>query len=165
MAKHSSGYTAVQVSLHWLIVLLVLFQLAFGEDMGRYNYLVRSGQDASPLLTGYYLHLGVGIAVLVLTLARLGLRLTVGVPHPVPGPTLQVKAGEALHYLFYVLLILTPITGLLAQYVNMRTFGEIHEANKPAFIVLILVHAAAALYHHFVLKDSTLRRMMVPGTH
>ena len=46
----------------------------------------------------------------------------------------------------------------------MGTFGEIHSANKPVFILLILIHAAAALYHHFVLKDSTLRRMMVPGT-
>lgn len=164
MAKHSTGYTALQLSLHWLIVLLVFFQLIFGEDMGRYNYYLRSGQDVAPLLTGYYLHVGVGIAILVLTLFRLALRLMRGVPPSVPGPALQVKAGEALHYLFYFMLIVTPITGLLAQYVDMRTFGEIHAANKPVFIVLILVHVAAALYHHFILKDSTLRRMMVPGT-
>lgn len=165
MARHSNGYTALQLSLHWLIVLLVFFQLIFGEDMGRYNYYVRSGQDVAPLLTGYYLHIGVGLVILALTLFRLGLRLTVGVPSAVPGPALQVRAGEALHYLFYLLLIVTPITGLLAQFVDMRTFGEIHAANKPVFIVFILVHVAAALYHHFVLKDSTLRRMMVPGTH
>ncbi|WP_026789967.1 cytochrome b [Pleomorphomonas oryzae] len=165
MARHSNGYTALQLALHWLIVLLVFFQLIFGEDMGRYNYFLRSGQDAAPLVTGYYLHVGVGIAVLVLTLVRLGLRLTQGVPTPVPGPALQVRAGEALHYLFYLMLIVTPITGLLAQYVNMRTFGEIHAANKPIFILLIVLHVAAALYHHFVLKDTTLRRMMVPGTH
>lgn len=165
MAKQSTGYTVLQLSLHWLIVLLVLFQLIFGEDMGRYNYLLHSGQDVTALLTGYYLHVGVGIAVLVLTLFRLGLRLAVGVPPSVPGPTLQVKAGEALHYLFYLMLIITPVTGLLAQYVDLGTFGEIHSVNKPVFILLILIHAAAALYHHFVLKDSTLRRMMVPGTH
>lgn len=165
MAKHSAGYTPLQLSLHWLIVLLVFFQLIFGEDMGRYNYFLRSGQDVAPLVTGYYLHVGVGIAVLVLVLFRLALRLTQGVPAPVPGPALQVRAGEALHYLFYVMLIATPITGLLAQYVDMRTFGEIHAANKPIFILLIVLHVAAALYHHFVLKDTTLRRMMVPGTH
>ncbi|MBS1166681.1 MAG: Cytochrome b-562 [Proteobacteria bacterium] len=164
MARHSDGYTPLQLSLHWLIVLLVFFQLIFGEDMGRYNYFLRSGQDATPLLTGYYLHVGVGIAVLVLALFRLGLRLIQGVPPSVPGPVLQVRAGEALHYLFYFLLIATPLTGLLAQYVDMRTFGEIHAANKPIFVVLILIHVAAALYHHFVLKDSTLRRIMVPGT-
>lgn len=165
MAKQSTGYTALQLSLHWLIVLLVFFQLIFGEDMGRYNEVLRSGQDVAPLVTGYYLHVGVGVAVLALTLFRLGLRFRLGVPASVPGPALQVKAGEALHYLFYMMLIVTPITGLLAQYVDMRTFGEIHEVNKPVFILLILIHAAAALYHHFVLKDATLRRMMMPGTH
>ena len=165
MAKQSTGYTVLQLSLHWLIVLLVLFQLIFGEDMGSYNDLLHSGQDAAPLLTGYYLHLGVGVAVLVLTLFRFGLRLAVGVPPSVPGPALQVRTGEALHYLFYLMLIVTPVTGLLAQYVDIETFGEIHSVNKPVFILLILIHAAAALYHHFVLKDSTLRRMMVPGTH
>ena len=164
MAKHSTGYTVLQLSLHWLIVLLVFFQLIFGEDMGRYNYFLRSGQDATPLLTGYYLHVGVGVLVLVLALFRFGLRLAQGVPPPVPGPALQVRAGEALHYFFYFMLIATPITGLLAQYVDMHTFGEIHAANKPIFVLLIVLHVAAALYHHFVLKDSTLRRMMVPGT-
>lgn len=165
MAKQSTGYTVLQLSLHWLIVLLVIVQLVFGEDMARYNYALRSGQDATPLLTGYYLHVGIGVAILLLTLFRLGLRFAVGVPPSVPGPALQVKAGEALHYLFYLMLVVTPITGLLAQYVDMRTFGEIHAANKPVFVLLILLHAGAALYHHFVLKDATLRRMMVPGSH
>ncbi len=164
MAKQSTGYTTLQLSLHWLIVLLVLFQLIFGEDMGQYNDTLSSGQDVAPLLTGYYLHLGVGITILVLTVFRFGLRLVLGVPASVPGPALQVRAGEALHYIFYLMLIVTPVTGLLAQYVDIETFGEIHAVNKPVFIVLILVHAAAALYHHYVLKDSTLRRMMVPGS-
>ena len=67
VAPHSTGYTPLQLSLHWLIVLVVFFQLIFGEDMGRYNYFLRSGQDVAPLVTGYYLHVGVGIAILVLT--------------------------------------------------------------------------------------------------
>lgn len=164
MAKHSSGYTASQLGLHWLIVLLVLFQLIFGEDMGAYDDALGSGGDAAPFLTGYYLHLSVGIAILVLVALRLVLRLTQGVPAPVPGPALQVKAGEALHYIFYLLLFLVPITGLLAQFVDIETFGDIHALNKPVFIVFIIIHAGAALYHHFILKDSTLRRMMVPGS-
>jgi cytochrome b561 len=165
MARHSTGYSALQVSLHWLIVLLVFYQLVFGENMGRYHYLIRSGQDASSLVTAYYLHVGVGIAILALTLFRFSLRFRLGVPEAIPGPALQVRAGQALHYFFYLMLIVTPVTGLLAQYVDMRTFGEIHSINKPIFVVLILLHVAAALYHHFVLKDSTLHRMMVPGSH
>ena len=164
MAKHSSGYTPSQLGLHWLIVLLVFFQLVFGESMGGYNYALRSGGDVAPFLTGYYLHVGVGIAIFLLTAIRFALRFRLGVPPSVPGPTLQVKVGEALHYIFYLMLFVVPVTGLLAQYVDMGTFGEIHELNKPVFILLIIVHAGAALYHHFALKDSTLRRMMVPGS-
>lgn len=164
MARHSSGYSATQLGLHWLIVLLVFFQLIFGEDMGQYNRALRTGEDVAPLVTGYYLHLVVGIAVLALAVFRLALRLTRGTPAAVPGPALQVKAGEALHYIFYLMLIAVPVTGLLAQFVDMRTFGGLHELNKPLFIIFILIHAGAALYHHFVLKDSTLRRMMVPGS-
>ena len=164
MAKQSNGYTVLQLSLHWLIVLLVFFQLIFGEDMARYNYVLRAGEDVAPLMTGYYLHIGVGLVILVLTLFRFGLRLTIGVPASLPGPALRVRAGEALHYLFYLMLIVTPITGLLAQFVDMRAFGGIHSRSKPIFVLLIVLHVAAALYHHFVLKDSTLRRMMVPHT-
>src|SRR5699024_4502279 len=98
------------LSLHWLIVLFVLVQLIFGEDMEHYNEALRSGQDVAALLTGYYLHLGVGIAVLALTVVRLGLRFSIGVPPSVPGPIFQVRAGEALHHLFYLMLIVTPVT-------------------------------------------------------
>ena len=41
--------------------------------------------------------------------------------------------------------------------------GDIHAIAKPAFIVLIGIHAAAALAHHFVLKDAVLRKMLVPA--
>jgi cytochrome b561 len=34
---------------------------------------------------------------------------------------------------------------------------------KPAFIILIAIHALAALYHQFWLKDGTLKRMLAPG--
>lgn len=56
---------------------------------------------------------------------------------------------------------MVPVSGLVTLYVNDE-IGDIHSLSKPVFIVLILVHAAAALYHQFVVKDGTLRRMLVP---
>jgi cytochrome b561 len=50
----------------------------------------------------------------------------------------------------------------LAFYV-WNWMGDIHALAKPAFIVLIGIHAGAALFHHFVLKDTVLRRMLVPA--
>jgi len=70
-------------------------------------------------------------------------------------------AASASHGLFYLLLLATPILGLLAFYVG-DSWGDIHSLAKPAFIVLIAVHAIAAVYHQFWLKDATLTRMMSP---
>jgi cytochrome b561 len=157
-----SGYSVLQISLHWLVALLVLFQLVFGESMTEMVDAAEEGNTLSPFdqFMGNA-HYWVGIAILALVCIRLIVRIATGAPAPVPGNRLMVLAGEAAHWLFYVLLFAVPVTGLLAIYVNDE-FGEIHELAKPAFILLIVLHAGAALYHHFFLKDSTLRRMLVP---
>jgi cytochrome b561 len=52
------------------------------------------------------------------------------------------------------------VTGLLGYYLG-DPWGELHTLGKPVFIVLIAVHAAAALFHQFWIRDNTLRRMLV----
>jgi cytochrome b561 len=172
MKKASQGYTVTQLALHWGIAVLVLYQLVFGEVMGELGHYLRSLNESGaqpdplildPLTQGANLHIYVGIAVLVLTAIRVLVRVSAGVPEPVPGPALQVKVAQLLHFGFYVLLFAVPITGLLAKYVAPE-IGDIHELSKPVFILFILAHAGAALYHHFVVKDSTLMRMMKPGS-
>ncbi len=105
----------------------------------------------------------IGIAILVFVGLRILLRLTSGVPRPADsGPAWMSAAACASHILFYILLAATPILGLLAYYVG-DPFGEIHSLAKPVFILLIVLHAAAALLHHFWLKDDTLKRIFIPG--
>ena len=70
--------------------------------------------------------------------------------------------ARAAHNLFYALLFLMPITGILSYYFRLPT-GEIHELGKPVFIGLIAVHVAAALWHQFIRHDGTLRRMLAPA--
>lgn len=41
-------------------------------------------------------------------------------------------------------------------------WGEIKEISKPMFIVLIALHASTAVFHDVVLRDQTLRRMLLP---
>ncbi len=134
-----AGYTAAQILLHWVIVLLVLFQLIFGEDMGAAFRQVTRGEalDGDAALSAN-LHLWVGIAILVLAAVRLVTRLGFGAPAAPAGTShLQARLAEAMHWLFYALLFLVPISGLLAWFVT-PALGEIHELSKPAFIVLIL---------------------------
>jgi cytochrome b561 len=164
VSENAKGYSVLQVSLHWVIVLLVLFQLLFGESMTHYvDALEEGGSPDAALAQGGHLHLYLGLAILALAVLRLALRFVVGVPAPVPGRRLQVKAGEALHWLFYVLLFAMPVSGLFA-YNEVIDVGELHAAGQALFWLCIVLHVAAALYHHFLLRDSTLMRMLKPGT-
>ncbi|WP_254634294.1 cytochrome b/b6 domain-containing protein [Mesorhizobium sp. GbtcB19] len=158
------GYSAYQIALHWLIAALVLFQLFFGESMTSVVDAAEDGQPASA--TDQALgsaHYWVGLAILALVLLRLVLRLASGAPAPANrGSRWMQIAAHASHGLFYVLLFATPVVGLLAFYAG-DPWGDIHSLAKPAFIVLIAVHALAALYHQFWLRDGTLKRMLSPA--
>ncbi|WP_224702314.1 cytochrome b [Devosia aquimaris] len=158
----TDGYAPIQIGLHWLMAAMVLFQLIFGESMAEATEAAEEGEALSNgdaiLATAHY---WVGVAILVLVAARLIVRLRYGAPAPLDSNPLMVAASKVTHGLFYLLLVIVPISGLVAVHLNPEV-GEIHELAKPAFILLILVHAGAALFHHFVLRDRTLVRMLAP---
>ncbi|MEA3534298.1 cytochrome b [Rhizobium sp. CC-YZS058] len=159
MDAASARYSTLQIALHWLIAAAVLFQLVFGESMT--NVVDAAEEGATVSGSDQFLasaHYWVGLSILALVLVRLVARLTHGAPEPA-GTALTRKAATTVHWLFYALLFATPIAGLLAVYVS-EEFGDIHAAAKPVFIVLILAHAAGALFHQFVVKDGTLMRMI-----
>lgn len=163
-AQQVRGYTATQITLHWLIVVLVFFQLIFGESMSSAFRAAFRGTAVDPtdasLATA---HIWVGFAVLFLALLRLALRLKAGAPPAPEGESpLLALAAKLTHALFYLLLILVPVSGIVAYY-WYRGAGEIHELGKPAFILLIALHVIAALWHQFYLRDGLLMRMLKPG--
>jgi cytochrome b561 len=159
-----SGYSGLQIGLHWLIAALVLFQLVFGESMTRTVDAIAEGTTAGPFDVRFAsLHFWSGIAILALVGIRLIVRLTRGVPPAQPlAPYWSDMLARLAHGLFYVLLVGVPVTGLLGYYVE-GPFGDIHAWAKPVFIGLIALHAAAALYHQFLKKDGTLTRMLKPN--
>ncbi|MBZ9678794.1 cytochrome b [Mesorhizobium sp. ES1-1] len=164
MTKTTLGYSSYQIGLHWIIAALVLFQLFFGESMTTVRDAAEEGAAVSPTdQTLASAHYWVGLSILALVLIRLVVRLASGAPQPArSGPSWMQTAALASHHLFYVLLVATPIIGLLAFYFG-DPWGDIHSLNKPVFIVLIAIHALAALFHQFWLRDGTLRRMLVPS--
>jgi len=156
-----ASYSRAQIILHWVIALIVFFQLIFGESIAEYGHALREGTTPdSGLVIMANAHIWSGVAILVLMLARIPLRLSHGAPAPIPGPKLQVMVAKAIHGLFYLLLIAAPLTGLAAWYLKIRPAGEVHEWMKPVFIVLIALHIVGALWHKFVLKDATMQRMV-----
>ncbi|WP_245467717.1 MULTISPECIES: cytochrome b [unclassified Mesorhizobium] len=164
MTETRIGYSTSQIALHWIIAALVLFQLFFGESM---TTVVDAAEDGAAVSSADQAlgsaHYWIGISTLALVLIRLLMRVVSGAPEPAEsGPGWMRIAARGSHGLFYLLLLLTPIVGLLAFYIG-DPWGDIHSLNKPVFVVLISVHAVAALFHQYWLRDGTLKRMLSPG--
>ena len=157
------GYTIYQIGLHWLIAALVFAQLIFGDSMTEAIDAAEEGKQVSTLdgnLAG--MHYYFGIAILALVAVRLVLRLRNGVPPPPPETSGTIKlAGRVSHWLFYALLLVVPVTGLLGYYYG-DPYGEWHTYGRPVFIGLIALHITASLYHQFWRKDGLLMRMVRP---
>lgn len=158
-----TGYSGLQIGLHWIIAVLVGIQILFGESM---TTVVDAAEENSPVSAFDQFmggaHYWVGLSILGLVIVRLVVRLTQGAPQPASDLGAFALVAKVAHWAFYALLAAMPVTGLLAIYVN-GDFGDIHSYGKPIFIVLIAAHALAALYHQFWLKDDTLRRILVPA--
>jgi cytochrome b561 len=161
MNEGRQGYSGLQITLHWLIAALVLFQLVFGESMGEVAWAERHGvaAAASDLFLAWA-HYWVGIAVIVLVATRLGLRLVQGAPEPI-GNRRAAMVARLAHAFSYLLLLAVPVTGLMAVYVSDE-IGDIHTLGQPLFIAFLALHVLGAIYHHVVAKDDTLRRMLMP---
>ena len=162
-AAPSSGYSLAQILLHWGIAALVIWQLVFGESLPEAERIVRQGGtvDATTAFLADS-HIWVGFAILALVIVRLGLRLAHGAPAADAPNRVAGALARITHAVFYVLLFAVPVTGILDYYLNLPT-GDIHTLGKPLFIVLIALHAGAALWHQWIRHDGTLRRMLVPA--
>jgi cytochrome b561 len=170
----TSYYTRTAVSLHWLVAGLVLAALFMGWTM--------TGMEISPArLKLFNYHKWVGVTVLLLALFRLGWRLTHAAPPLLPMPRWQQLAAHGGHYLLYGLMLAVPVAGWIYSNAsgypvvylgkiplpnlmerNRELAGllrDVHVALATALVVLVVLHILAALQHHFLHKDDTLRRM------
>lgn len=168
MSDQTARYSKTMIVVHWLTALLVIVAYLTSEG-GRH---VRTDP---PML-----HFAAGVAVLVLLLPRLIARLLGGAP-PVEdtGEKWLALAAKGGHAALYLLLIAVPLSGWYAlsqMAVEAKMFGftlpsiaavvegkspvgDIHSLGGNLILILAGLHAAAALWHHFLRKDDTLRRM------
>lgn len=155
------GYSRLQITLHWSVLVLIGVQLVTSDAMGSAWSAVEEGRSpgGSALV---WAHVNAGIAVLLVALWRIGLRLRRGAPAAPPGPAFVQWAGRLAHLALYGLLILVPLSGMAAWFGGIGPAAEAHEALKNAMLALILLHVAAALYHQVLRKDRLLDRMLRP---
>jgi cytochrome b561 len=129
-------------------------------------------------------HFMLGLLVLALVVVRIVVRVLGTTPPITPEPPAwQRLASRAVHFALYGLMIGMPLAGwtiLSAKGAPIPFFGfelpalippdkalaatvkDLHETAGTIGYWLIGLHAAAALAHHYLWKDDTLRRMM-PG--
>lgn len=176
----SRSYNLLARSLHWLIAGLILFMIFLGWRLDDHDSL---------RLSRINLHKSVGILILLLSLARLALRFTYKAPPHAPMPKWQLLAAQSLHVGFYVVMIGMPLTGWAMVSTSARDipffiwhwphlpfipvsaghspthelFETLHGLIAKLIIYLMVpLHVAAALKHHFIDKDEVMEHM-VPG--
>ena len=151
------GYSLTQITLHWLTaigVLVAFFTHDAMEEIARATW--EAGGDSFPTV-----HTLAGFAVFFLVLIRLVLRHRRGAPEPL-GQGLQKVAAIWGHRLLYLLLLAVPLGGALTWIGDFRDFGDLHGLAGKGLMIVALGHAAVAIWHHYGVRDETLRRMLRP---
>jgi cytochrome b561 len=166
-----AAYPPPSKLLHWSVAIAVLVQAPLGLSLVYVE--LGAWQDAL-----FNFHKSLGIVILVLMVWRLLNRVFVGAPSPEPtiAPWQRV-VSSAVHGALYLLLIVQPIVGYLANSAfgaSTPFFGlfeippavaanrlfALHGWIGLILLMLIAVHIAAALQHYFVRKDGVLQRML-----
>ncbi len=161
--------------LHWLVVALLLAQYSIGWLMPDLHRGMKPGAAMT-------FHVSVGTSILVLIVLRFAWRLA----HPVAPesslPPWQRLSSEVVHWLLYVLVLATTVTGwLFASFRGWsmsffflapmpmlasdnaaagKAIDGLHQAMEWALLVVIGIHVAAALAHIFVYRDRIMQRML-----
>jgi cytochrome b561 len=171
-------YGAVAQAFHWLTAILVVAAYFMGPG-GSEQRVYSSAVDLTRQT-----HETLGVTVLALILVRLLWRLIDTAPEDPPMNPWMRYSAKLVHVVLYGLLIATPISALVGAWpeghpLTLWGFGNIGPLLPPVHDVGLSVaalhttlgniilwvaglHAVAALFHHFLLRDSVLLSML-PG--
>ena len=174
MPNRPARYDTVSKWLHWCAAGLLIGGFLVAENTSH-----RFAEAA-----GYGIHVSTGLALLGVTALRIYWRLTHAAPaYPASMKSAEKWAASSVKVLFYMLMVLIPLSGLAAHAVEFRgqgaVFGvvplpaipdwlvppdaeEIHELASHLWLPLLAIHVIAAVWHHFVRRDDVLTRML-PG--
>ncbi len=170
-------YGIVAIVLHWLMALAIIGLFGLGFYMVELTYY-------DPLYkTLPEIHKGIGILLVLVFLLRIVWRFANPRPEPVAGTTpMEERIAGIVHNLFYLLIAVIMFSGYLISTADGKPIevfglfsvsatiteipeqedraGLVHEYLAYGLIALVVLHAAAALKHHLVNRDETLRRML-----
>ena len=165
------NYPFPSIILHWLTVCSVVVAYVTSGDP-------TDTHSATDVLLGQ-MHVASGFLVVVLTFLRLFFRGYLGAPKSVQGSNLWHLIVSTAQSLLYLLMLLVPLAGLISLMDKTQTYvlagislpsikpaiwlswlGDIHPFLGNAFVILAGIHGLAALWHHYCLRDHTLKSML-----
>jgi cytochrome b561 len=169
-------YDAATVALHWTTVLLVAALWLIGQTIDDWP-------KGAPRVDYRSVHMTLGVLLGLVILARIAWRATRGARVAPEGPWILTLAARAVHLVLYGLLCATVSLGVLTAFAQgdsvyalftlptltpgsralAHTLFWWHSTCADTLVVLAGLHAAAALMHHLLLRDDTLRRMLPVG--
>lgn len=176
LRNSTQAWGSLSIGLHWLILVLILGLAVVGSNM--------DDLPNGPLKVQVYaFHKSTGLTVLAITFIRLLWRLFSVTPVTIANtPAWQGMIAKGVHGLLYTLLFAMPMSGWLynsaagfpLKYFGLISLpklsgynpqlkelaGEAHETFFYLLALLMLLHAGAALKHHYLDKDNTLTRML-----
>jgi len=169
-------YGVVHVAIHWLMAIVIVGMFALGLWMVELDYYDEWYKKAPDL------HRSIGVLVLLALMLRLAWKLWNVRPTPLPSHARWEQVGaEVAQWAMYALVPLIALSGYLISTADGRSVsvfgwfeipatltsidnqedisGEVHFWLAVALISVAGIHALAALKHHFIDRDATLRRM------
>jgi cytochrome b561 len=172
---NANQFSSTAIVLHWLMALMLTANFVLGLSMSDLPLSPQKLQFVS-------WHKWVGISLLGLASLRLLWRVSVQPPPLLPAPAWQLRAAHASHFVLYLLMFAIPVSGWIMSSAggftvvylglfplpdlvgkNKALFGQLkdlHEILNYALLALVVLHAAAALKHHWLDRDATLARML-----
>jgi len=181
-SQPTSHYDSLSRAFHWLSAIVVTVAFILGP--GGFGRLMRQGVDPATR-SDIVWHESLGLLVFVLTVLRLlWVAWRPAVPQIPMARSMQVMA-KLMHLALWTLLLALPITALLAlgseahpltllggvridqmpliansALAKLADWGDVHQFLGDAIMWLAGLHAAAAIYHHVILKDGVLSTML-----
>ena len=169
-------YGRLSVALHWFMLALLVAIYVCMEFRG---YFPKGSVEREGMKTWHFM---LGLTVPLLVALRLAVRALGQAPAITPPlPLWQHRLSSATHGALYVFMLVMPVLGwltlsaagkpipffglelpalLAADKPTAKQIVEIHETGATLGYFLIGLHALAALYHHYFVRDNTLARML-----
>ncbi len=164
-------YGRVAVCIHWVSAILII--ILFGSGLR-----ADGAENAITKISVLRVHVALGVTILLLTLLRIGWWWRVDTkPAAPPMPGIQHRLSHAVHVLFYIVILGMAASGVGMLVLsgagsiiyggaadNLPNFWDYaprtpHAIGAKIMFGLFVLHAGAALYHQFFIKDGLLKRM------